>query len=84
MKFVFWHQSSNYLLINSSHDNIISYKEAFFDDSSSSLCSVLEWCDDGDLMSKISEHLKKGTCFKEQEIWNFIRQIVSGLKALHD
>ena len=29
--------------------NIIAYKEAFFEDSTSSLCIVMEYADDGDL-----------------------------------
>jgi len=32
---------------------IVSYKEAFFEDVSSSLCLVMEFADDGDLYQKI-------------------------------
>ena len=36
--------------------NIIAYKEAFFEDSTSSLCIVMEYADDGDLYQKITRH----------------------------
>lgn len=38
--------------------NIIAYKEAFFDESSSSLCVVMEYADGGDLYNKIMHHKK--------------------------
>ena len=34
-------------------DTIVGYKEAFFEDSTSSLCIVMEYMDDGDLYQKI-------------------------------
>jgi NIMA (never in mitosis gene a)-related kinase len=40
------------------HKNIIAYKEAFFDESSGTLCIVMEYADDGDLYNKIM-HYKK-------------------------
>lgn len=35
-------------------------------------------------MSKITDHIKRGTYFKEAELWNLFAQMVVGLKALHD
>ena len=35
------------------HTNVISYKEAFFDESSKTLCIVMEFADGGDLYQKI-------------------------------
>ena len=32
-----------------SHETIIGYKEAFFEDASSCLCMVMDYADDGDL-----------------------------------
>ena len=32
---------------------IVAYKEAFFEDQSSSLCLVMEFADDGDLYQRI-------------------------------
>jgi NIMA (never in mitosis gene a)-related kinase len=44
----------------------------------------MEFAENGDILSKVSDHLKKGTCFKEPEIWFFFIQMLLGLKALHD
>jgi len=33
--------------------NIISYKESFYEDATSSLCIVMEYADGGDLYNKI-------------------------------
>jgi len=49
----------------------VAYKESFIDESSSTLCVVIEYADGGDIMSKINDHLKKGTFFKESELWNY-------------
>jgi hypothetical protein len=35
------------------HTNVISYKEAFFDEISKTLCIVMEFADGGDLYLKI-------------------------------
>lgn len=45
--------------------NIIAYKEAFFDESTSSLCVIMEYADGGDLYNKILEHKKMMTFFSE-------------------
>lgn len=66
------------------HPNIISYKEVFFDDSTNSLCLVMEYADGGDLYKRIVEHTKKKALFNEDHIWKIFIQIVRGLKALHD
>ena len=50
----------NEVRILASIDNpfVIGYKEAFFDDLSSSLCIVMDYADGGDLYNKIIEHKK--------------------------
>lgn len=63
---------------------IVSYKDAFFDNESEVLCIVMEFVDDGDLESKISENTKQKRTFCEALIWEFLYQIAQGLKALHD
>jgi len=63
---------------------VIGYKEAFFDDSSSSLCIVMEYADGGDLYNKIMDHKKHKTDFQEHEIWNALIQMTKGIKSLHD
>jgi NIMA (never in mitosis gene a)-related kinase 1/4/5 len=44
----------------------------------------MEYSDSGDILSKVQDHLKKGTFFKESDIWTYFIQMVIGLKALHD
>ena len=67
-----------------SHPNIIAYKEAFIDEASATLCLVMEYADNGDLLAKINEHHSKITYFKETDIWAYLTQILLGLKSLHD
>jgi NIMA (never in mitosis gene a)-related kinase len=72
------------ILASITHPNIIGYKQAFFEDSTSSLCIVMEYAEAGDLMGKINSHIKNKTNFKEEELWNMYIQIVSALKVLHE
>eukprot|EP00826_Nyctotherus_ovalis_P065291 TRINITY_DN9594_c0_g1_i1.p1 TRINITY_DN9594_c0_g1~~TRINITY_DN9594_c0_g1_i1.p1 ORF type:complete len:235 (+),score=38.06 TRINITY_DN9594_c0_g1_i1:328-1032(+) len=76
-------QSSKHSTINTSHPNIIKYREAFFDDTTSCLCIVMEYADGGDLYSKVTGHVKAHTRFSEQEIWLLFGQMCAGLDALH-
>ena len=64
--------------------NVISYKEAFFDEKDSSLGIVMEYADKGDLFQLITERKKTKDYFTEQEIWKVFIQLLKGLKALHD
>jgi NIMA (never in mitosis gene a)-related kinase 1/4/5 len=41
------------ILASVEHETIIGYKEAFFEDSTSCLCLVMEFQDDEDLYQKI-------------------------------
>ena len=54
---------------------VISYKEAFIEDSDSSLCLVMEFADKGDLFQKITEFKKIGCLFEEIDIWRIFIQI---------
>jgi len=72
------------ILASVSHPNVVSYIDAFYDDSSSTLCIVMEFADDGDLESKINKHIKLKKKFPEHEIWHIFKNIVLGLKSLHD
>ena len=60
------------------------YKEAFFDEPSSSLCIVMEYAPGGDLYQQIVNHKKQQTMFTERDIWDCLVQMTRGLKALHD
>ena len=72
------------ILASVHHQNVISYKEAFWDDNTSSLNIVMEYADDGDLYTKIKKMKEEKIFFEEKTIWDYAIQIIQGLKALHD
>ena len=60
--------------------NVISYKEAFVDESSKSLWSnndsiIMEFANNGDLFQKICMHQKNNTFFEENDIWKIFIQV---------
>jgi len=71
------------ILASIEHENVIGYKEAFFDESSSTLCIVMEYADGGDLQSKINKAKQDGYFVEEDEIWKIFIDMVMGLNALH-
>eukprot|EP00347_Sterkiella_histriomuscorum_P008758 403343866 len=71
------------ILASITHPNIIAYKEAFIEDSSSTLCLVMEYANDGDLYEKLINHTQKRTSMSENQIWNILISMVKALKALH-
>ena len=72
------------ILSSLNHQNIIGYKEAFFDSKTKTLNIIMEYAEEGDLRKKIKENLKKHLHFTEDTIWDWIIQILEGLKYLHD
>ena len=68
--------------INNSH--VISYKEAFIDEPSQSLCIVMEFADNGDLFQKIKKYQNLQEYLYEEDIWKIFIHVLYGLKALHD
>lgn len=72
------------ILASVNHPNIISYKEAFFDDESRTLCLIMEYADGGDLYQKILHYQKKGVYMSESFLWSLLIHLVRGLKSLHD
>src|SRR5690242_6781372 len=58
--------------------NVISYKDAFYDEEQNSICIIMEYADDGDLEEKVVKNVKFKLHFSENEIWNVFKQIVSG------
>jgi len=72
------------ILASINNPYIVGYKEAFFEDNSMTLCVVMEYAGGGDLYNKIVQHQKARTYFKEEDIWAFATQMISGLKTLHD
>ena len=72
------------LLASVSHPNVISYKEAFFDEKNNSLNIIMEYATDGDLLSEIIKKKENSELFQENIIWLYSIQMIEGLKALHD
>ena len=72
------------ILASVKNKNVISCKEAFFDEKDSSLGIVMEYADKGDLFQLITERKKTKNYFTEQEVWKIFIQLLNGLKALHD
>ena len=59
MKSEFLHPFSKNMFkttLNYRHQNVIGYKEAFFDEKSQCLCIVMEFADGGDLYQRIQDH----------------------------
>jgi NIMA (never in mitosis gene a)-related kinase len=71
------------ILASIEHPNIAAYKEAFLEESTSTLCIVMEYADGGDVQSKINQLKKEPKFMKEEDIWNFFYQMVMGLQCLH-
>ena len=72
------------LLASVSHSNVISYKEAFFDEKNNTLNIIMEYADSGDLQTEITKKKKESEMFDEEIIWLYSIQMIEGLKALHD
>lgn len=72
------------ILASVKNNFVIMYKEAFFDETESTLGIVMEYADKGDLYQKITEFKKAACFFEESDIWRIFIQLVKGLKALHD
>lgn len=71
------------ILASINHPNICSYKEAFVEESTQSLCIVMEFADGGDLQTKINQLKKTGKFMKEADLWSIFFQMVLGLHELH-
>jgi len=72
------------LLASMRHDNLISFKEAFFDEKTRCLCIVMEFSDCGDLFQMITKCQKERVHPKEADVWRYLQGMCHGLKALHD
>eukprot|EP00347_Sterkiella_histriomuscorum_P011557 403372003 len=72
------------ILASISNENIIAYKDAFFDEPSGMLCIIMEYADGGDIFTLIKDHQKKSQIIDEDLIWKIFIQCVRGLKCLHE
>ena len=64
------------------HPNIIKYVDSFIHNNE--LIIVTEWAEKGDLKKLIKEHEGDELPFDEPKIWDYMRQISSALKHMHD
>lgn len=71
-------------LASISSANIISYKQAIYDDRLKQLCVIMEYAEGGDLSKIIKKASTSSKHLDEPTIWRFALQITRGLKALHD
>ena len=71
------------ILASINHPNIAGYKEAFYEEATSSLCIVMEFANGGDLQSKINQLKKTTKYMKENDVWSIFYQMVNGLHTLH-
>ncbi|KAL4438072.1 hypothetical protein ABPG74_016851 [Tetrahymena malaccensis] len=71
-------------LASLSSQEIIGYKEAFYDEKTGLLHIIMEYCAGGDLLNKIRNLKKKNQYLDEKVVWLYIIQMIKGLKCLHD
>ena len=71
------------ILASIDHPNVAGYKEAFFEENTHSLCIVMEYCDNGDLQTKINNAKKTSRFTREDDVWSIFYQMILGLQALH-
>ena len=64
------------------HPNIIKYIDSFIHNNE--LIIVTEWAEKGDLKKLIKERESDDLPFDEPQIWEYMRQISSALKHMHD
>ena len=72
------------ILASINHPNVISYKQAFFDAESETLCIIMEYADGGDLYQRILDSKKKSITMSESFLWHILIKLCRSLKALHD
>ena len=64
------------------HPNIIKLYEIFEDEKYFYL--IIEYCDGGELLHRIRERNEKGNPFKEKEIAEIFKEIISAISYCHD
>lgn len=61
------------------HPNVISYKAAFIDEASSSLCLIMEYANSGDLSERIKIMRDNDQMFTEEVIFKIAVQMAMGI-----
>jgi NIMA (never in mitosis gene a)-related kinase len=72
------------ILASIQHPNIVSYREAFVDKKEQTLCIVMTYADNGDLLQMIKERSLMQLYFKEKQVWRVLIESVHGLQSMHD
>jgi len=71
------------LLASVRHENVIAFKEAFFDDRSHCLCIVQEHASAGDMYQQVAKCQKEHSYLREIDGWHYLVDMCRGLEALH-
>ena len=68
------------------HDNVLRLYEVMDDEKVNKLYLVLEYCKNGDLMQMTKGDARTNSCtpLTDLQIWDVFRQILKGLKYLHE
>ena len=66
------------------HPQIIAYKDAFYEEATTSLCIVMEFAEGGDLQQLIDKTKKSKEFIPESCAWKYVIQMVNGIKYLHE
>ena len=72
------------ILASVNHPNVISYKQAFFDNESECLCIIMDFADGGDLYQMILDYKKKQSLMSENFLWHILIKLARALKILHE
>lgn len=71
------------LLASLDSDQLVGYKDAFWDERSRTLCIITEQAEHGDVDMLIKRHKAASKAVDEKEIWKIISQALKGLRDLH-
>eukprot|EP00727_Mastigamoeba_balamuthi_P002035 m51a1_g11829 putative -related protein kinase 2 (692) ;mRNA; f:434179-436828 len=69
------------LLASVKHQNIIRYRESFFENDH--LFIITDFADAGDVSGLINRHKQVHSMIKEEEVWSIFMQLCLGIKYLH-
>lgn len=72
------------ILASIEHPNIVSYKDSFYDELTSTFCIVTELVEGGDVANLIMKNRAQKTQIKQEFIWKVAQQVLEGLKSLHE
>ena len=64
------------ILASINHPHIVAYKDAFFDEMTSTLCIIMEYAETGDIQHKISFLKHQHMFASEKDIWLLLYHIL--------